>query len=310
EVVIPVKRNKLGRRFGFARFAHVRDEERFGIKLDNIIIGRNKIFVNSPRFQRRKGGTRTTENRNFRDRSAEREKVHAPNLEENNHVKSHTWRERKHRSFAHVVQNVNVDNFELEGKRAAKQTNHVPKQLHYKAEAADLQKLRKAFVGEVQHPGSTYNIQNAFHMEGYFGIKVTPLGANLALLEEQSVGEIEAVMMEGKDWMEQWFRDIRPWNPKEVDTERVVWLRVYGIPAHAWNDNLFTLITSSIGTFLNADDCTSKKINMDVARLMIRTKGLNVVEEFCEVIINGDTFPVRIIEDSNGPMRIALPLKT
>ncbi|PNX61582.1 hypothetical protein L195_g060730, partial [Trifolium pratense] len=52
EVVIPAKRDKGGRRFGFARFDQVKDVRRFGIELDNIIIGRDKIYVNPPRFQR------------------------------------------------------------------------------------------------------------------------------------------------------------------------------------------------------------------------------------------------------------------
>lgn len=47
-VVIPSKRDKLGKRFGFAREVNVEDPDRFGVKLDNIIIGRNKIMVNIP----------------------------------------------------------------------------------------------------------------------------------------------------------------------------------------------------------------------------------------------------------------------
>jgi hypothetical protein len=55
EVVIPAKKDKRGRRFGFARFVNVRDTRSFGLYLDTIIIGRDKIRVNLPRFQRDKG---------------------------------------------------------------------------------------------------------------------------------------------------------------------------------------------------------------------------------------------------------------
>ncbi|MCI56031.1 hypothetical protein A2U01_0077282, partial [Trifolium medium] len=37
--------------------------------------------------------------------------------------------------------------------------------LSYEAEENDLLKLKKAFIGEVLHPGMTYNIQNAFHSQ-------------------------------------------------------------------------------------------------------------------------------------------------
>ncbi|MCI20237.1 RNA-binding protein 25-like [Trifolium medium] len=74
EVVIPAKRNKLGRRFGFARFCYVHDEERFGVELDNIIIGRDKIFVNTPRFQRERRGHITSEEDRRRDHVEEKGK--------------------------------------------------------------------------------------------------------------------------------------------------------------------------------------------------------------------------------------------
>lgn len=52
EVIIPAKRDKLGKRFGFARAVNVKEPERFVVKLDNIIIGSEKIMVNMPRFPR------------------------------------------------------------------------------------------------------------------------------------------------------------------------------------------------------------------------------------------------------------------
>jgi hypothetical protein len=34
-----------------------------------------------------------------------------------------------------------------------------------------------------------YNIQNELHTQGYFGVKVTPLGSNLAIFEGHEEGE-------------------------------------------------------------------------------------------------------------------------
>ncbi|GAU48536.1 hypothetical protein TSUD_282880 [Trifolium subterraneum] len=261
EVVIPAKRDKGGRRFGFARFDQVRDVRRFGIELDNIIIGRDKIFVNPPRFHRD-----TRNRRHFRQEEV-------GNIKGNNSM----------------VENRFLRNDE------------------FKTEKEVVQSLRRAFVGVVVHPGMTYRIQDEFHMQGYFGVKITPLGANLALLQDQEEGEIQALMEEARGWLDQWFKEIRPWTPGEVDNDRLVWLRVYGIPVHAWNDNFFTLISQQFGIFLNADDTTSKNLTMDVARILIRTSSLKAVDEFLNVKVNGELFQIRIIEDSYGPMRIAVP---
>jgi hypothetical protein len=86
----------------------------------------------------------------------------------------------------------------------------------------------------------SYNIQNAFHTQGYFGVKVTPLGSNLTLLEGQEEGEVEALLEDAKEWLDHWFTTIRPWSPTDIDTERTIWLRIYGVPIHTWNLNFFT----------------------------------------------------------------------
>jgi hypothetical protein len=167
--------------------------------------------------------------------------------------------------------------------------------------------LKKAFVGEVKQPGMSYNIQNEFHMQGYFGVKVTPLGSRLTLLEEQEEGELQALMKDAKEWLEDWFQDIRPWSSKEIDSDRIVWLRIYGIPVHAWNDQFFAKVSKPWGIFMNTDEVTSKKLSLDVARLLIRTSCQFAVNEFLDVKINGEVFHLRIIEDSYGPMRILMP---
>lgn len=50
--------------------------------------------------------------------------------------------------------------------------------------------LQKAYVGVVINPRY---IQNSFHAEGYFSIKVTPLGPNLCFLEGQEDGGYKSI---------------------------------------------------------------------------------------------------------------------
>ncbi|PNX76543.1 hypothetical protein L195_g032496, partial [Trifolium pratense] len=163
-----------------------------------------------------------------------------------------------------------------------------------------MERLKKAFVEKVVQPGMLHNIQNAFHRQGYFGVKVTPLGSNLTLLEGQEAGEVQALMEDAKGWLEQWFKEIHPWDPKVMDVKRTIWLRIYGIPPHAWNDLFFAQVVKPWGTFINADDGTMKKTTLDVAHLMIRTSCQQVVDEFIDVKVNGDLFHLRVLEDSYG----------
>ncbi|CAJ2645340.1 unnamed protein product [Trifolium pratense] len=113
EVVIPDKRNKLGRRFRFALFAHVYDEDRFGVELDNIIIiiGRGKIFVILPRFRRGRRGHRSTEVKNHKDHEED-------NMKQGLNNKHQAKTDMDQRTFAKAVQNNNNDKKEDDCRKA------------------------------------------------------------------------------------------------------------------------------------------------------------------------------------------------
>ncbi|MCH82641.1 hypothetical protein A2U01_0003452, partial [Trifolium medium] len=306
EVIIPAKRDREGRRFGFARFDRITDTRHFEHELDNIIIGRDKISVNLSRYHRHEGARRNIginadrreggeDHRRFEDSKDKENRGRSKSRFANN---SHPSRVEDDRSYAHAVRN---------GSKSRQEGGQQRFVLSYEAAKEDLARLKKADIGEVTHPGMSYNIQNAFHRQGYFGVKVTPLGSNLTLLEGQEDGEVQALMEEASGWLDQWFKEIRPWSPKEIDVERTIWLRIYGIPSHAWNDLFFAQVVKPWGIFINADDGTVKKNTMDVARLMIRTSCQIVVDEFIDVKVNGEIFHLRVLEDSYGPMKILIP---
>jgi hypothetical protein len=299
EVVIPAKRDKGGRRFGFARFYQVSDARRFARELDNLIIGRDKISVNISRYNRFEGTRRQDDQRENRKEKG----VHQSN-------EGRLGEGQSHRSIPQYGQQSAPNN--KEEKRSYAQVVRRDKQekrciLSYEAAKEDMERLQKAYIGVVAQAGMSYNIQSAFHSQGYFGVKVTPLGANLTLLEGQDDGEVKALMEEAKGWLDQWFVEIKPWSPNDIDVERTIWLRVYGVPVHAWNDSFFAQFVKPWGTYINADDGTTKKFTMDVARLMIRTSCQIVVDEFVDVKINGEIFHIRVLEDSYGPMQIMIP---
>lgn len=72
-------------------------------------------------------------------------------------------------------------------------------------------------MGIMDNPGLTYTMQELFQGEGYLSVKVTPLGANLCLLEDLVEGEIEAFVEEGCDYLKQWFKEVKRWIKLDVD---------------------------------------------------------------------------------------------
>lgn len=112
-------------------------------------------------------------------------------------------------------------------------------------------------------------------MEGYFSVQVTPLGANLFLLEDRVEGELETLVKEGKDWLSQWFKEVRPWKPSEF--EIVTWIKCDGIPFLDWNPEFFLYLVGGMGEYLCANDNTIAYTKIDVAWLLVKTKHSKVL---------------------------------
>ncbi|XP_058726543.1 uncharacterized protein LOC131597900 [Vicia villosa] len=236
EVSISPRRNNIGKRFGFARFVEVEDERLLAVRIDNVIIDGKKIHANIPRYQRNVavGGSK----------GKEKEVVFV----NHNVVRKEMWRDN--RSFAEVV------NKERENCSRKKEEQGLS--FCYMSKEEDRMRLNKAYVCKVIVPGSAYNIQTHFEMEGFFAIKVSLMGGNLCLLEEMEEGYIEDLIGEGETWWRTWFTEIKKWEDAKVDDSRVVWIRIFGILAHAWSSDFFMGIADTMGTFVCIDEHTSK----------------------------------------------------
>lgn len=153
------------------------------------------------------------------------------------------------------------------------------------------------------------NIQHtrAFHAEGYFRIKATPMGANLCLLEELEVGEIETLIRGASDWIGKWFLDIHPRTPKDVDNERLTWMRCYVLPCHAWKKEFFEFISKTVGVYVCSDEETEENTKLDVVRFLIRTKYLINLNESITVGVNENVYNIKLVKDMHGPKRIVVP---
>ncbi|XP_058750760.1 uncharacterized protein LOC131623755 [Vicia villosa] len=284
EVVIPPRRDKHGRRFGFVQFFNVKDEEMMATKFDNIILEGRKIFANLPRFRRVNGA---------------RGKVFKKDALKMNDVvvgakyvarnKSNMEARRGHTSYAEILQN-------KQGEVDLKCVKKPSKQLVFSM-SQDKSRYLKAFTGRLREPGNMIDLKKLFLEEGIFSIRVTSLGPNLCLLEDLIGGEVDMFIEERRLWWEQWFFSIKPWEPSDIDTERLVWLRIWGVPCHAWGDSCFSLLTESIGVFIKSDERTNLKSRMDEARVCIRTKSMERVEEVISLTIDGMCFDIRLMED-------------
>lgn len=141
------------------------------------------------------------------------------------------------------------------------------------------------------------DLKHHFHEEGLFSIRVTILGPNLCILEDLVSGEVESFIEDRRGWWEQSLSIIRPWDPSDVDTDIILWLRITGISCHAWGDKLFKVLAEIRGMFIKCDEQTMTRYKMDEARVCIKTGWKEVINDKVKVFIDGVPFIIFMRED-------------
>ncbi|CAK8575102.1 unnamed protein product [Lathyrus sativus] len=191
EVFIAGRHDKRGRRFGFAKFRKVHDPRVLACNLDSIVLEGKKMHANIPRFSM---------DQKLKNPVGEKEWKHSKQRRPSYSEKFVTAA----RSFANMVS-------EREPKPGSK--------IWGGGSCANLevdedweQRLKRMRVGIVMEGGNAFNIQKIINEEGFFNIKVIPMGASKCLLEDNSGGDVEVFIKEARDWLELWFSEIRPWD--------------------------------------------------------------------------------------------------
>jgi hypothetical protein len=64
-------------------------------------------------------------------------------------------------------------------------------------------------------------------------------------------------------------------------------VKVFGIPLHAWGENLFKFIGRKYGEFLNFDNNTASRAKLDVAMIKILTRFGRSIDEPLKIMALG-----------------------
>jgi hypothetical protein len=164
-------------------------------------------------------------------------------------------------------------------------------------DSAHLQNLKRSFVGFLLQGVEVRMIRTTLLMEGLQNISVTSMGGNMVLIQSTKLGELERRIKAKEEWLGYYFFDIKPWSPVLVNVNREVWVKVYGIPIHAWGDNLFKLLGARFGEFVDYDEPTASKLSLDVARLKLSTPIRSRIETPVAVSVMGVIFEVWVVEE-------------
>ncbi|KEH19396.1 DUF4283 domain protein [Medicago truncatula] len=93
------------------------------------------------------------------------------------------------------------------------------------------------------------------------------------------------------------FDNIHKWSEQDTRYERGAWLRVYGVPIHAWNDDFFRMCVNRVGRFIHLDECTADRARLDYARILILMPQIEIVNSTPEFLIDDRKHFIKLVEE-------------
>jgi hypothetical protein len=105
------------------------------------------------------------------------------------------------------------------------------------------------------------------------------------------------VLNSAKDFFILCFSHWVRWETTSSPFQRGAWVRIYGTPLHAWNDNFFKLCVMDCGRFLRSDNHTAAKERLDFARVLIATPAMAVIKKEEHLMVDGCLVGIQIIEE-------------
>ncbi|GAU30343.1 hypothetical protein TSUD_212000 [Trifolium subterraneum] len=276
DVYIPKKVDKWGRRFGFVKYREVKEVEVLSKSLQDVWVGSFKLRVNKSRFNRNEEKRNNTPNQPVQFGQSERGEGGV----------------QLGRSFKSALV-VNIGVREAAEDRVA----NAEEVLNVEVDALTLKELETSFVGVLAVEVEVRRIKTILYMEGYANISATDMGRNKVLLHSSKPGELEALCKAKTDWLCYYFKEVIPWSPSNFADNRVTWVKVFGIPLHAWGDNLFKAIGGKYGEFLDYDNITASRAKLDVARLKISTSFRGYVDESVKIKVLGVVYTIWVVEE-------------
>uniref|UniRef100_A0A0R0JWP7 RRM domain-containing protein n=1 Tax=Glycine max TaxID=3847 RepID=A0A0R0JWP7_SOYBN len=295
EIFISRKRNRNGKRYGFVRFKGLRDVHQVEKKLDSMIFGGLKMYVNTPKFGRAKWDKSPPTARGRAD-SKQRKEVNRDTylrMQPKENIGAQQG------SYAEVVRR----HIPVTGQ---KRTPDKEKYIGYSSRSSVIldtplrgqQWLQEAWVGRLKNLAMFDRIEDEMLWD--IGENISPkyIGDDLVLILGLTEEKALRVMEEGDTGWGDLFTSLEKWNPKLRPGYRLTWVHCWGIPLMAWDIPHIKQIVSSIGDMVEADDDVEDLRKLDRARILVKTPWKPLIQHDVNVQIEGETFVVHIVEES------------
>jgi len=133
----------------------------------------------------------------------------------------------------HIIENVFMKdgNVTVNSKQ-----QYVPK---YKSEIEDVLWASKGLVVMALNGEAIPVVQRRIFDAGFDSLDLILMGADKVLVRSSDNREVSSILSEASEFFGNFFSTSVRWNKEVLIQERGAWVRIYGVPLHAWNFNFF-----------------------------------------------------------------------
>jgi len=156
---------------------------------------------------------------------------------------------------------------------------------------------KHGYIGTVIDGASIPLIQNRVEDAGFKDIDIIPLEADKVFVHSLSGANVSEIVGNAKQFFDLIFYNMVHWKKEVLPFQRGAWIRLYGIPIHAWNESFFKLCVLDCGRYLRADSCSLNRERFDYARVLISTASLDAINITDQILVDGMLVEVKIIEE-------------
>ncbi|KAJ9565840.1 hypothetical protein OSB04_001806 [Centaurea solstitialis] len=128
----------------------------------------------------------------------------------------------------------------------------------WEAEAEDVAYLQRCVVGSVARMEHVDSIQALISAGTLENCEIKMLGGKDILINFESKEEAENVIQNKVHGIHFWVKDLQLWSQGFRAANRLVWLRIVGIPLHIWKVEVFKEIANNWGTVVTTVNCDLK----------------------------------------------------
>jgi hypothetical protein len=328
DVYVPRKRNKLGQPYGFVRFSNVRDITKLNKALNAVSFGDFRVRAQVARFDRNleplaetvragagkfKGGVvpdctqlqkqrasvgngkAPVEVQPQHDTVAQAEGVPVP--QEGVKVGSVLVRlgERRARVDGGNVRKQG-EAVQVEEATDNEQDSRIFLR-SYRSVSDDAAWAQRGVVATVANGDAVPVVRRRLQDAGFKELDILHLGGDRVLVRSPEGADVLKVFDQARDFFTLCFSHWVRWEKTVIPFQRGAWVRIYGIPLHAWNVNFFRLCVMDCGRFLRPDSYTVARDRLDYARVLISTSALAVVKKEEKLLVDGSLVEIQIIEE-------------